>query len=121
MDLNTITTVRRPGAAEEIDAWRAGDAWLAGGTWLFSEPQPGIETLIDLAGLGWTPIEVSADGITIAATCRIAEIAHFRSPDPAWRAVPLFRACCNSSWRPSRSGTPRRSAGMFACRYRPAR
>ena len=43
MDLNTITTVQRPQAAEEIGAWRAGDAWLAGGTWLFSEPQPGIE------------------------------------------------------------------------------
>ena len=42
------------------------------------------------------PIEASADGITIAATCRIAEIAHFRSPDPAWHAVPLFRACCDS-------------------------
>ena len=42
MDLNTVTTVRRPRAAEEIDAWRAGDAWLAGGTWLFwsSSPAP---------------------------------------------------------------------------------
>ena len=96
MDLNTVTTVRRPRAAEEIDAWRAGDAWLAGGTWLFSEPQPSTHTLIDLGGLGWRPIEASADGLAIAATCRIAEIAHFRSPDPAWHAVPLFRACCNS-------------------------
>jgi CO/xanthine dehydrogenase FAD-binding subunit len=96
MDLNTITTVQRPQAAEDIGAWRAGDAWLAGGTWLFSEPQPGTDTLIDLHGLGWTPIEVSADGITIAATCRITEIAHFRSPDPAWHAMPLFRACCDS-------------------------
>ena len=96
MDLNTITTLRRPGSAAEVDTWRAGDAWLAGGTWLFSEPQPATDTLIDLAGLGWTPIEISADGITIAATCRIAEIAHFRSPDPAWRAAPLFLACCNA-------------------------
>jgi CO/xanthine dehydrogenase FAD-binding subunit len=96
MDLNTITTVRRPSAAEEIGSWGPGDAWLAGGTWLFSEPQPATDTLIDLGGLGWTPIEASADGITIAATCRVAEIAHFRSPDPAWHAIPLFRACCDA-------------------------
>jgi CO/xanthine dehydrogenase FAD-binding subunit len=96
MDLNTITTLRRPGSAKEIDTWRAGDAWLAGGTWLFSEPQPGTDTLIDLAGLEWTPVEVSAEGITIAATCRIAEIANFRPSDPSWRAAPLFLACCNA-------------------------
>jgi CO/xanthine dehydrogenase FAD-binding subunit len=96
MDLGTVTTLRRPASADEIATWRAGDAWLAGGTWLFSEPQPGTDTLIDLAGLGWMPTEVSADGITIAATCRIAEIAHFRSPDPSWHGVPLFLACCNA-------------------------
>ncbi len=96
MDVNTITTIRRPSAADEIETWRAGDAWLAGGTWLFSEPQPDTDTLIDLLGLGWTPTQVSAEGITIAATCRIAEIAHFQSPDPSWQAVPLFRACCDS-------------------------
>jgi CO/xanthine dehydrogenase FAD-binding subunit len=96
MALNTITTLRRPASAGEIDTWRAGDAWLAGGTWLFSEPQPETDTLIDLGGLGWTPLEVSADGVTIAATCRIAEIAQFRPPDPSWRAVPLFIACCDA-------------------------
>ena len=96
MDINTITTLRRPGSAAEVDTWRSGDAWLAGGTWLFSEPQPGTDTLIDLGGLGWTPIKTSAEGVTIAATCRIAEIAHFKSPEPSWHAVPLFRACCDS-------------------------
>ena len=55
MDLNTVTAIRRPRSADEVDAWRPGDAWLAGGTWLFSEPQPGTDTLIDLAGLGWAP------------------------------------------------------------------
>jgi CO/xanthine dehydrogenase FAD-binding subunit len=96
MDLNSITTLRRPGSIDEIGSWRTGDAWLAGGTWLFSEPQPATDTLIDLTGLGWTPIEVTAHGITIAATCRIAELAHFTSADPEWRAVPLFLACCNA-------------------------
>ena len=96
MDLNSITTLRRPGSIGEIGSWRTGDAWLAGGTWLFSEPQPATDTLIDLAGLGWTPIEVNAGGITIAATCRIAELAHFTSPDPEWCAVPLFLAFCSA-------------------------
>ncbi len=96
MDLHTITTLRRPESADEIRGWGTGDAWLAGGTWLFSEPQPATDTLIDLAGLGWTPIEATADGVTIAATCRIAELAHFASPDPQWRAMPLFRDCCDA-------------------------
>lgn len=96
MDLNSITTVRRPGSMDQIGEWPPAGAWLAGGTWLFSEPQPATDTLIDLTGLGWTPIEVTAKGITIAATCRIAELAHFASPDPEWRAVPLILACCNA-------------------------
>src|SRR5262245_42438366 len=96
MDLHSITTLRRPASICEIGSWHAGYAWLAGGTWLFSEPQPATDTLIDLAGLGWTPIEVTAKGVTIAATCRITELAQFTSPDPGWRAVPLFLACCNA-------------------------
>ena len=39
MNLNTITEVKRPTAADQITQWRDGYAWLAGGTWLFSEPQ----------------------------------------------------------------------------------
>jgi CO/xanthine dehydrogenase FAD-binding subunit len=99
MDLNTITSVRHPRTAEEVLSWQPSNAWLAGGTWLFSEPQPATDTLIDLAGLGWTPIEASADGLTIAATCRIAEIAHCQAPAMAggsWHAFPLLNACCNA-------------------------
>jgi CO/xanthine dehydrogenase FAD-binding subunit len=96
MDINTITAIRRPRTAKEICEWRPGDAWLGGGTWLFSEPQPETDTLVDLAGLDWNPIAADEGGLTIAATCRIAEIAHFRASDPSWRAVPLFRACCDS-------------------------
>jgi len=50
-----------------------GLAWLAGGTWLFSEPQPDLHTLIDLESLRWPALEVSGDGLNIAATCRVAE------------------------------------------------
>src|ERR1700712_1602001 len=95
MDLHTVGTLVRPDTADQITNWRSGQAWLAGGTWLFSEPQVSIDTLIDLGGLGWTALEVSPDGLTIGATCHVAELAHFEGP-PAWRAQPLFKACCNA-------------------------
>jgi CO/xanthine dehydrogenase FAD-binding subunit len=95
MDLHTIRELRRPDSAGSVDEWRGGYAWLAGGTWLFSEPQPTLDTLIDLGGLGWPALEVSADGLTIGATCRVAELHRFEGPAD-WQAVPLFRACCDA-------------------------
>jgi CO/xanthine dehydrogenase FAD-binding subunit len=95
MNLNSITAVRRPQSASEVADWRPGLAWLAGGTWLFSEPQPATDTLIDLEGLGWPALEVSTDGLDIAATCRIAELYRFEAP-PEWIAAPLLRACCEA-------------------------
>lgn len=93
MDINTVTAVRRPASAEEITQWRAGNAWLAGGTWLFSERQPDIDTLIDLQPLGWAPLEVTAQGLDIAATCSIADLHDFQGP-VEWTAAPLIAACC---------------------------
>jgi len=95
MDLNTIAEVKRPTSADQIGQWRPGYAWLAGGTWLFSEPQVATDTLIDLDQLHWPALEPSTAGLRIAATCHIAELYKFVGPD-AWRATPLFRACCNS-------------------------
>ena len=77
------------------DAWRDGDAWLAGGTWLFSEPQPHLRRLRDLTGLGWPALGVTADGLEIAATCTLAELARFTAP-PEWRAAVLFTQCCSA-------------------------
>jgi CO/xanthine dehydrogenase FAD-binding subunit len=95
MNLNTVTTVRQPATADEIDLWRSGDAWLAGGTWLFSEPQPAIDTLIDLQGLGWPALEAAPAGLNIAATCPIAELYRFVAP-AEWTAAPLLHECCNA-------------------------
>ncbi|MGF6899068.1 FAD binding domain-containing protein [Paraburkholderia sp. GAS348] len=95
MNLNTITTVKRPANADEIGGWEAGDAWLAGGTWLFSEPQAATHTLIDLEQLDWPALQVSPDGIEIAATCRIMEIYRLACP-AEWTAAPLLRECCNA-------------------------
>jgi CO/xanthine dehydrogenase FAD-binding subunit len=95
VDLPTVQTMLRPATPDEVGMWTPGHAWLAGGTWLFSEPQLATHTLVDLAGLGWPPWVADADGLTIAATCRIAEVAHYAGP-AEWRAIPLFRQCCDS-------------------------
>jgi CO/xanthine dehydrogenase FAD-binding subunit len=95
MDLNTIVAVRRPSSAEEISEWPAGHAWLAGGTWLFSEPQIATDTLVDLTSLRWPALQASADGLEIAATCKIVELDRFEAP-PAWTAAPLLRECCRA-------------------------
>jgi CO/xanthine dehydrogenase FAD-binding subunit len=93
LNINTITSIKRPSRADEITQWRAGDAWLAGGTWLFSERQEHLRTLIDLSALGWPALTLTSEGLDIAATCRIADLYAFRGA-PSWTAVPLIGACC---------------------------
>ena len=95
MNLNTITEVKRPASPDQITQWRDGYAWLAGGTWLFSEPQPATDTLIDLDQLRWPALQASADGLEIAATCRIAELYRFAGPARVARnaAVPRVLQC----------------------------
>jgi CO/xanthine dehydrogenase FAD-binding subunit len=95
MDLNTITAVARPKARSELPVWTAGDAWLAGGTWLFSEPQAHLHRLIDLAALGWPALAIDAIGLSIAATCSVAELDAITCP-PDWRAAPLINQCCRA-------------------------
>jgi CO/xanthine dehydrogenase FAD-binding subunit len=95
MDLNTITQIARPRQRGELPAWNAGDAWLAGGTWLFSEPQLKISRLIDIANLGWPALEISEQGLRIAATCKIAELDGMTFPT-VWTAATLVNQCCRS-------------------------
>lgn len=95
MDLNTITDVMRPASPGEIAGWRDGQAWLAGGTWLFSEPQPALDTLIDLRGFAWPSLAVTDKGLEIAATCPIIELDRYVPPSE-WAAGALLRQCCRS-------------------------
>jgi CO/xanthine dehydrogenase FAD-binding subunit len=95
MDLNTITQVLRPDVPGQISGWPKGHAWLGGGTWLFSEPQPGLDTLVDLGAFGWQSLAVVDGGLEMAATCRIIELDSFEPP-VEWRAGPLLRECCRS-------------------------
>lgn len=73
MDITSVTSYRYARRREDL-ALAPGEAFLAGGTWLLSEPQPTTTGFVDLTTLGWTPIEVNAAGLRIAATCTIAEL-----------------------------------------------
>jgi len=95
MDLNTITEIARPRQRTDLPAWQAGDAWLAGGTWLFSEPQLSVGRLIDIVDLAWPALQITEQGLRIAATCKIAELDGATYPSH-WTAAPLFNQCCRS-------------------------
>ena len=57
----------------------------------------GVTRLLDLNAFGWTPLDESGDGVLIAATCTLAELA--RWPPAAARYAPaaaLARQCCHA-------------------------
>jgi CO/xanthine dehydrogenase FAD-binding subunit len=95
MDLNTIKEVAHPQVRDQLPVWTAGDAWLAGGTWLFSEPQAHLTRLIDLTDFKWPALTVSETGLTIAATCTVAQLDALPCP-PEWIASPLIDQCCRA-------------------------
>src|SRR5260221_7937835 len=95
MDLNTIRAVAHPATREQLPVWTAGDAWLAGGTWLFSEPQAHLSRLIDLTDLNWPALTVSETGLSISATCTVAQLDALACP-PEWIASPLINQCCRA-------------------------
>jgi CO/xanthine dehydrogenase FAD-binding subunit len=95
MDLNTIVEVAHPQTRGQLPVWTAGDAWLAGGTWLFSEPQVHLTRLIDLTDLKWPALSIGDTGLTIAATCTVAQLDALACP-PDWIAAPLIDQCCRA-------------------------
>ena len=95
MDLNTIRAVAHPTTREQLPVWTAGDAWLAGGTWLFSEPQAHLTRLVDLTDLKWPALTIHEAGLSIAATCTVAQLDALACP-PDWIAPPLINQCCRA-------------------------
>lgn len=95
MDLNTVESVLFPRDRAALAVLEQGDAILGGGTWLFSEPQPGVRRLVDLVAMGWPALSANADGLEIAATCRIAELNAWTAP-PGWPATALIPQCCRA-------------------------
>jgi CO/xanthine dehydrogenase FAD-binding subunit len=94
MDLDTVEEVVAA-TPSSVDDWRAGDAWLGGGTALFSEPQRDLRRLIDLGSFGWEPIVVDDEGLELAATCTLAQLAGWPG-DPSWPGSRLVRDCCEA-------------------------
>jgi xanthine dehydrogenase FAD-binding subunit len=100
VDLNTVTGYRVARDRSDLTL-TSGERLLGGGTWLFSEPQLDTTALVDLTTMGWPAIEYRPDGLRIAATCTIAELAEL-PPQPGWRAHPLFFQCASAllaSWK----------------------
>jgi CO/xanthine dehydrogenase FAD-binding subunit len=93
VDLNAVTGYGPAPAA----GWRDGDAWLGGGTWLFSTPQPRLRRLLDLHAFGWPALTETDDGLSIAATCTLAQLARWRPERPSRApAAELARQCCDA-------------------------
>lgn len=95
MDITTIEDVVRDPSDPPGPMWRHGDAWLAGGTWLFSDRQPDLRRLIDLAPLGWNSLAADDDGLQIGAMCTIHDLHAFTAP-AHWAAAALLRASCEA-------------------------
>ena len=74
MDLIEVERMRVATSRADL-ALAPGEAVMGGGTWLFSEPQPGLRGIVDLAGLGWEPVtDLPGGGVSVAATCTLAEL-----------------------------------------------
>ncbi len=101
MDLTTIDSFRVARSRTDL-ALAPGERFVAGGTWVMSEPQPDTTGLVDLTGLDWPAIEITAAGLRIAATCTIARLVAFaegRGPvqaPAAWTALTLVPAAANA-------------------------
>nr|WP_216851558.1 FAD binding domain-containing protein [Herbiconiux sp. VKM Ac-2851] len=95
VDLNTVATITPARSRDDLSLLSSDVAPLAGGSWLFSERQDELTALVDLMTLEWPSLTVTDDGLEIAATCRLAELAEL--PDAwGWGVHPLFFQCCTA-------------------------
>lgn len=98
MDITSISSYRFAHTRDDLRL-APGETILAGGTWLMSQPQPDLTGFVDISRLGWEPVEVSADGLRIAASCTIAELVRWSKSDEApedWAALPIIDQAANA-------------------------
>ncbi|MCW2429800.1 CO/xanthine dehydrogenase FAD-binding subunit [Rhodococcus erythropolis] len=107
MDLHSVDEVLVPRTRAELPCASPGIGFIGGGTWLYSEPQPHLTTLVDLAGFDWKAVAVGDLGLEIAATCTIEELCRADLPT-SWSAAALFQHCADAllaSWKVLRYAT----------------
>lgn len=104
VDLDTVREVVLARERADLAQVGPGSAVLAGGTFLFSEPHDHLDRLVDITTLGWTPLVERGDGLEIAATCTLAELAG-AGPGrelgsavlrPEWPGTALFAQGCRA-------------------------
>jgi CO/xanthine dehydrogenase FAD-binding subunit len=95
MDQPTVRSVVPARTRADLAALGPAVAALAGGSGIFAEPHPHLTGLVDLQALRWAPLVVTDDGLEIAATCTIAEVAGI-APRDGWAAHPLFLQACTA-------------------------
>ncbi|TFD33054.1 FAD binding domain-containing protein [Cryobacterium cryoconiti] len=110
MDLNTVLTITAARHRDDLALLGPQVAPLAGGSDLFGDPQTHLTGLVDLQTLGWPALtltetlteSLTADagttavpGLSIAATCTIAELSRLPAA-PGWAAHPLFFQCATA-------------------------
>ncbi len=89
MDQNTVTRIIPARTRDDLAALASATALpLAGGSWIYSEQNTGVDTFVDLLPLGWPAIEITPEGLTIGATCTLAELSRLEHP--------LFFQCCTA-------------------------
>lgn len=94
MDLTSLDRVRAAHDRTDL-ALGPGSAPLAGGTWLFSETQPDLTELVDLTSLRWPAIELTPEGLSVAATCTVRELVDL-PPVDGWASQHLVERCARS-------------------------
>jgi len=94
VDLNTIQRVRVVRERADLAAMGPRTAVIGGGSWVFSLPHDHLDELLDLQGFGWESLVETPDGLSIAATCTLAELAAM--PATGRPSHPLFFQCCTA-------------------------
>ena len=89
MDLYSVETYLRPKSLQEVPEWQPDWNWLAGGTWIFNEARL-VTTLIDMQSLNWSEIEITAEGLSIGATCIQNDLLDLAFPQP-WTATEALK------------------------------
>ncbi len=98
MDVGTVASFRAARTRADL-ALAPGEVLLAGGTWLMSEPQPYTTGFVDLTTMGWPDLEVTPDGLRIAATCTIARLVGWAVGDrvpSGWTAATMIPDAANA-------------------------